>query len=810
MKLKKILLRFAIIVPILVLLFFLSKNIIANWSVWDTPEVYYDFEGSTGSVSIKDRAGTNDLTLTTTSGTVTGIRVGGKIGRKAEFNGTTDYGAAADSAVFSQTSSFSVEAWVKFDTISATANTIQTVLAKWDETTDIRAYRLIIQTDSTGRAYPKFQISTLGTAASIQTVTGKTQIIAGQWYLLTGYFKATSPGTLYIYVSGVRDGTTSSVGTSLTDTSAKFYLGTTKTGASTYTNFLDGSIDEVRLFSGTRTEGALAYSMERGKPVIDMKFDDGSGFQAIDSSPETNRGALINFPTDNSQWVAGQNNTYALQFAGTDDYVDLGNKPKLQLGGAITISAWINPTDLSANYAIVGQPDNAGYAFKITTGGEMTFGETDGTPIATSSGAGITAGTWQYVTVSYDGTNAAFYKDGRLITSAAVAFASPPSAGAVFVGRASSEYFKGKIDGLVIYPYNRTLFEVYVDINQGMLSFGAPGSLQPNNAQIACPQGFVHVPGDPLYGTSDFCVMKYEAKCAATSDPSTGLTSPDTGYHTYSNSTTACTSSNSKMVVSVASGYPIANISQTNAITYCSNLGSNYHLMTNEEWMTIARNAERLGANWYGSAPGTNFMFSGHNDNGPANVALVASTDDNAGYTGTGDSASACDGIFVNYVAGDDTTSGRACVGQRRTHYLSNGEVAWDFGGNVWEWVNDTIVCAATVCTVDEMPYGSSAAEEWVEYASGAAGWGGDVLATNGSLTYDDMRPSNSAWNSDGSVGRLYTDANDPYPSGAYIHAFLRGGTWGHGAYAGLFTLGLHTAPSGTGSDIGFRCAASL
>ena len=74
------------------------------------------------------------------------------------------------------------------------------------------------------------------------------------------------------------------------------------------------------------------------------------------------------------------------------------------------------------------------------------------------------------------------------------------------------------------------------------------------------PAGWVIVPGNTTYSTTDFLAMKYEAKCAATSDLTTGLTAPDSGYHTYSDSGTACTEANSKGVVSVASGYPIANI----------------------------------------------------------------------------------------------------------------------------------------------------------------------------------------------------------------------------------------------------------
>ncbi len=128
------------------------------------------------------------------------------------------------------------------------------------------------------------------------------------------------------------------------------------------------------------------------------------------------------------------------------------------------------------------------------------------------------------------------------------------------------------------------------------------------------PAGWVVAPGDSNYVATNaaFLVMKYDAKCAATSDPTTGLTSPTTGSNTYSNSTTACASANSKQVVSVASGYPIANISQQTAAPYCSAVtvgGSAAHLITNNEWMAIARNAEAQGSNWSGGTPGSGYVF---------------------------------------------------------------------------------------------------------------------------------------------------------------------------------------------------------
>ncbi len=776
-----------------------SRNTLADWSVWETPVVYYDFEGGTGDANIKDRAGNNNLTLTATSGSPTGLELIGKYGKRAGFNGSTDYGKADDSSTFSQTGSFSVEAWVKFDTISSTDTTIQTVLAKWDETTDIRSYRVMIQTNSTGRAYAKFQISTDGTAANIKTATGKTQIIAGQWYLLQGYYNAASPGAVYIYVNGVRDGSTSSVGTSISDTSSSFYSGATKTGASTYASFLDGSLDEVRLLSGARDEGSLAYSMERGKPVVKIGFDDGSGVQAMNRLQNFSRAALVNFPTNNSQWVQGNNN-YALQFDGSDDYVDLGNHERFQLGGAITISTWIYVSSLG-NYTLVSQPHTNGYTFQLTSGGELTFGALGGTTV-TSSGAGISASQWTNTAVSYNGSNASFYVNGRLVSSPALSLWTV-SDGAVFVGKAGStpNYFAGKMDDLLIYPYDRTLFEVYVDLLGGAVKFGKIQSLEPVNAQVACPSGFIHVPGDPLYGTSDFCAMKYEAKCDADGNGVGDTTGTDTGYNTWNNAADPC-SGGSRQIVSSAAGWPLARIAQDDGTandskSYCDSRG--WHLITNNEWMTIARNTERLGSNWCaldgtgcGNSPGSQYLAAGHNDNGPA-FGLQASTDDSQVCYGT--------------VTKDTNTACGSGATQRRTHFLANGEVIWDLAGNLWEWTDNTVQ------RKDEPDSATSGTPDvgfgWTDFASGSLT---RILVNNGqgfSMGYDVIRPSNSSWNANQRVGRIYT-YSDVSDTNTTVYAFLRGAHWDSGSHAGVFTLGLSNAPSGSGSGvIGFRCAVA-
>ena len=271
------------------------------------------------------------------------------------------------------------------------------------------------------------------------------------------------------------------------------------------------------------------------------------------------------------------------------------------------------------------------------------------------------------------------------------------------------------------------------------------------------PAGWVEVVGNSTYSTTNFLTMKYDAKCAATSNLTTGLTTPDSGYHTYSDSTTACTSANNDAVVSVASGYPIANITQTNAITRCSavSLNSNAaHLITNNEWMTIARDAEGQAANWTNGAVGNGLLFIGHSDNAPA-TALDASSDDTNGYYGTGNSSS-------------------SSPEQKRTKTLSNGSVIWDIGGNVWQWTNNTI-------QGKDEPSSASPGFAWREFTA---------LTTYGTLSYDQVRPLNTAYNSSYGVGQIYSDGT---ATNTTAYAFLRGGSWDYGSFAGAFAANLHT-----------------
>ncbi len=282
---------------------------------------------------------------------------------------------------------------------------------------------------------------------------------------------------------------------------------------------------------------------------------------------------------------------------------------------------------------------------------------------------------------------------------------------------------------------------------------------------------WVPVPGNSQFGTGNFMVMKYDASCETTGG--TPLTSPldGTAVNGYNNSSQNCSIANGYIPVSIAAGYPIVDVSQNQAASYCASIGA--HLMTNNEWQTIAWNTEGQGSNWYGGTVGTNYVYSGHNDNIPANASLP-SANDSQSCVGT-DGPSSCGGTGTN-------------ISQIRTLTLSNGSVVWDMAGNLWQWTSDTI-------QGQNEPYGGSPGFTWRQYTA---------ITNWGTMTQQTAGPLNNAWSSTQGIGEIYSDGTS---GNTTVYGFIRGGNWSYGAVAGVGALYLSGSPGSTYGTLGFRCA---
>ncbi len=281
---------------------------------------------------------------------------------------------------------------------------------------------------------------------------------------------------------------------------------------------------------------------------------------------------------------------------------------------------------------------------------------------------------------------------------------------------------------------------------------------------------WVPVPGNPTFGTQNFYVMQYAASCS--DGHGNALDDYDTGYQTYSDTSKHCVAANGgRQIAALAGGVPLAKVKQSgdashyDAASYCTAIGA--HLMTNNEWQTIAWNAEGVASNWSGAAVGSGTMPRGNSD---------------ASY------AEPSGGNPEGYQSGSTSTY-RTDFLHQRTLTLSNGSVIWDMAGNVWQWTNDQIIG-------QNEPHGTAIGWNWYQY--------NDAGMTYGSLTAAQVAASTPSWMSTQGVGELYSVNTSTL---ATPYGFVRGGDWNCGGIAGVEALNLNYGPANTVFYIGFRCA---
>lgn len=262
--------------------------------------------------------------------------------------------------------------------------------------------------------------------------------------------------------------------------------------------------------------------------------------------------------------------------------------------------------------------------------------------------------------------------------------------------------------------------------------------------EINNDDNWVFVPGDADYGTTDFCVMKYEAK------------------------------NDGGAPASLAAGTPWASISQADAKTECESLGAGFQLISNPEWMTLGANVANVADNWSLGAVGSGALYIGHSDNDPS-AACEADADDLKAYVET-----TCTGLAAGGAENQEAS-------QRRTLALSYGSLIWDLAGNVREWID--------LVNTNDKP--SPLDTSYHEFSLPIVG--------SSSMPLSDLVPTIKpfwvdTWNSNQGTGKARFGTNG---SGGGL---TRGGGFMGNANNGLFRLRLDQAPSTATNTLGFRC----
>ncbi|NUJ97435.1 prepilin-type N-terminal cleavage/methylation domain-containing protein [Candidatus Gracilibacteria bacterium] len=325
--------------------------------------------------------------------------------------------------------------------------------------------------------------------------------------------------------------------------------------------------------------------------------------------------------------------------------------------------------------------------------------------------------------------------------------------------------FKAYIKGKKVYSFSGSILNHKLYTLSKPLLYGAPKG---------CPEGFVGVPGDSNFNQKGFCLSAYEMSYNE-KDPLvlagvSGLSSIDTDWNVYDYFS-------GKNIASRRGGYPITSITQGEAIEACKSMGEGYHLVTENEWMAMARNVELEGENWTGGEVLDGYITNGNSNDSSHGCSIDLSNPSDPEYTGR------------RWAAPVGFKSNDSC-NETRKYVLSNSSVLRDIGGNVSEHVNKANTVDGSNYNFGDLSLGSS---------TSTVAWNDSDIVSARSL-HGPLLALNGLSHGIGNVG---------YPAGVSNNVIIRGGgCMPCGAEdTGLYGLELNHDENTEGVSFGFRCA---
>ncbi len=253
----------------------------------------------------------------------------------------------------------------------------------------------------------------------------------GTWYHIEVVRDGTS---VTFYRNGVQLGTTQTYGSNNPFTMkslTNFEAGTAGFG-------LEGKIDDYRVYNYPRTAQQVAEDMNGGHPSGGSPLGTQLLFWNLDEqggNTINNRGyggTTYNGTNSGAAWLTASTckANGCLNFNTTTDNVSAGDLASIDGMTSFTTSFWLDPQTLSTNKMIVSKANTSTErVFQIksddSTNTELkvmiSSSSSDTSNYCVTSGLGLTATTWQYIAVVYDGNQAAanrvkVFKNGKSIT----------------------------------------------------------------------------------------------------------------------------------------------------------------------------------------------------------------------------------------------------------------------------------------------------------------------------------------------------------------------------------------------------------
>lgn len=293
----------------------------------------YRFDDASGSVVQDQTANNND-------GQIRGV-VTGPTGNVLQLDGVDDYLDVNN--IGALTTTFTLESWVNLDS--------------YEPGTD---YGIVMDVaGTTGEV--GLQITNAGFLdlwiTGIGNITSTYQVSTGEWaHLAVTYDGANA----YLYANGVQVGTLASG--DMTALSGTINLNIGKNDDTESTNYIDGQLDNVRVWSSARTIEEIrdgmtqSYDYETTNLLGQYTFDDVSNNWVIDNTTTradgylTNGAAIVDSGSTAAQFINHLGN--ALSFDGTDDLVTFTSPVGPAGSAARTLMMWVKTSSDAAQQMI--------------------------------------------------------------------------------------------------------------------------------------------------------------------------------------------------------------------------------------------------------------------------------------------------------------------------------------------------------------------------------------------------------------------------------------------------------------------------
>ena len=398
----------------------------------------------------------NDGTLSGGATLTTGID-GGSI----EFtgNGTSSSVDLSDISPLDATQPYTVSAWVKPDSMSAT-NTSYTIytLGRNAGANNYVRFDLGVYADNNSL---KPVVSTY--SGSWTDLAGSRDLNTDQWQMVTFVYDGTN---MNIYINGLLDTSSAYTTPALSTAVVNGSIGYEGNASDAYT--FDGKIDDVRVYQRAMTAEDVSqlYSSYSGIEAGLIQYwplDDVDGSSVTPENMTGNEGTLAGTTASSAAGKIG--NAVDFTGTGTDARINLDSISSFNATQDYTISAWVYPdTDPAAGkeyviYSPMINNANRYVYFGLSEDLEptaTTYQDAGGSSTAMTADTALIPGMWQHVSYVFDGTNINFYINGELDTSASYTdpyISAALNAGTLgYVGSASDDKtFDGRIDELRVY-----------------------------------------------------------------------------------------------------------------------------------------------------------------------------------------------------------------------------------------------------------------------------------------------------------------------------------------------------------------------